>query len=364
MRNIKYNDYRRFFALIMLFTFILGVSGCGNLSKSYKISKVTPKNGSFSISHKSATAGTKITISSVKANSGYKIDAVSVKTSKNKNVTTKKSGNSWTFTMPEDNVSVSVVFTRNTTTTKATTTQPTKPKTEPTTTTATDDNVLQNNRIPFSEAIKDDNQKALSGSNIVEIAQSQIGYHGGRCFKENGEWYLDFSSKDLVSYNSGKKPAKWTKYTYFSYGEATGRIKGYKNDTDQENWCAHFVTWCARKAGLSESKVRSSSTASAQYINKVPNDGKKENYDKINAGDLVFLSSDGTKEKINHVGIVTSFINKYDPVTKTGEVRMTTIEGNYGNVVRERQEEVIYRNGRSQQLASDGRYVVGFNNCQ
>lgn len=125
----------------MLFVFILCASGCSNSQKKYDINAVRPKNGTYSISHKSATAGTKITITITPKN-GYKIGSVSVTKRDSKTVAVSGSGKKRTFTMPEDNVYVRVSFVSNEPTTASTTTT-TKASTKATTTTSTLGNVNQ-----------------------------------------------------------------------------------------------------------------------------------------------------------------------------------------------------------------------------
>ena len=72
---------------------------------SYSISKASTSNGSFDLSATSAHKGDTITVTT-KPNTGYEVKSVTY----NGSSASKKSDNSYTFTMPAENVTVSVEF--------------------------------------------------------------------------------------------------------------------------------------------------------------------------------------------------------------------------------------------------------------
>ena len=115
---------------------------------------------------------------------------------------------------------------------------------------------------------------------IVEVAKTQLGYTEG-------------SSKDN------------------KYGATFG--------VNNADWCAFFVSWCAKEAGISTSIIKRQGIASpfSKYFNIPNTHGSSEDYFP-KPGDLVFYAQDGGSHY--HVGIVET-VNK-----ATGKI--TTIEGN------------------------------------
>ena len=106
---------------------------------------------------------------------------------------------------------------------------------------------------------------------------------------------------------------------YTKYGKFTG--------TNGQYWCASFVSWCVKKAGVSTSVVPK--TASTLVMAKKSKSYRKwsaSNFYNLKRGDVIFFSrtksltyKNGNKA-VHHVGIVTS-VNK-----KKGTV--TIVEGN------------------------------------
>lgn len=122
---------------------------------------------------------------------------------------------------------------------------------------------------------------------------------------------------------------------YTKYGDEFGDPSG--------SWCAHFVDWCAKKAGILTTKAM----ASCPYIPQeglVPNvydwykanrrslipkmDTSSANYPKL--GDLVIIDNDGETTGTDHIGIVAAVSGK----------TVTVIEGNSSDMV----QKLDYKN--------------------
>lgn len=117
-----------------------------------------------------------------------------------------------------------------------------------------------------------------------------------------------------------------------------GYKNGYNNDTcygawygcNNNPWCAMFVSWCERKAGVSQSVVPNMKCADRSFYQ---NSGlyKKSQYRGGNyipkAGDLIFLDTDyDGRDWSDHIGIVKSANATY----------VYTVEGNSGGAVKEK----------------------------
>ena len=89
-----------------------GGGGGGSRSRTtiYQVSVTNPRNGSLKVSRDSAASGTTVTITAT-PNTGYRLTSVRVAGIRN-NVTVNGSGNTRTFTMPSENVTVSAEFER------------------------------------------------------------------------------------------------------------------------------------------------------------------------------------------------------------------------------------------------------------
>ena len=144
----------------------------------------------------------------------------------------------------------------------------------------------------------------LSGNwrqDLVAVALSQVGYHEG------------WSKED---YGGGSATA-WG--NFIEYGSIYGGL-------DAE-WCAMFVSWCARQAQLPYYAVGNAARAASDgaggtgsywfHVYKAWPD-----YYTPKAGDLVFFTSDGYYS--NHVGIAV----------KVTDTELWTVEGNALNAVR------------------------------
>lgn len=137
---------------------------------------------------------------------------------------------------------------------------------------------------------------------IVNVAMTQLGYHEGNSASElgGGNWN---GTGNCVEYNYGNKSVYSNGGTY-SYA-----------------WCASFVTWCARQAGISTSTVINSVSCDnfvSNFKSRSQYKTRSSGYKPI-AGDLIFfLSSDSNRTYASHVGIVVG----------TDSSGVYTIEGN------------------------------------
>jgi hypothetical protein len=93
------------------------------------------------------------------------------------------------------------------------------------------------------------------------------------------------------------------------------------------NWCASFVTWCAREAGFTIPDIPGDFWASMAKVEAWKYWAKQQNYwlglaiEKMARGDVVvFEWQDGDKE-LDHIGIVASYAHG----------KLVTYKGNRGN---------------------------------
>ena len=159
----------------------------------------------------------------------------------------------------------------------------------------------------------------LSGdyrADLVNVALSQVGYHEG---------------DSLADYAGGNALGK---ENYIEYSSAFFGVNG--------QWCAMFISWCARQAGIPKYVLNNAARAAAdgaggngQYYFHIAT-RKPKDYKPL-PGDLVFFSHNGYSS--SHVGIVAE-------VTEDG---IRTVEGNSNNAVRINEYDfdspVIYRYG-------------------
>ncbi len=132
-------------------------------------------------------------------------------------------------------------------------------------------------------------------ADLIAVARTQLGYAE-----------LDPSTGYPIAHNG--------KAGYTKYGESFGAPTG--------EWCAYFVSWCARQAGIPTSVVPRLGNCAASvkwYKNhsvfRTPSSGYIPK-----AGDIVFYNWSGG-ETAKHVGIVTGVSGK----------NLYTIEGNTGD---------------------------------
>lgn len=166
-------------------------------------------------------------------------------------------------------------------------------------------------------------------SNIVTIALSQLGYH-------------ESSSKSKLSGTSSGK-GNCTEY---------GRYYGMT----QAAWCAMFVSWCAREAGVSTSVIPKYA-AVRNYHSYYKKKGRFYSWTKTRKksyvpkqGDLIIYANvkGGTA---HHIGYVVS-------VTYTSsKIKIVTVEGNSSDQVRKK-TLTLKRSNSSGKI--NGQYILGF----
>lgn len=144
----------------------------------------------------------------------------------------------------------------------------------------------------------------LTGNNrtdLIEVAKTQIGYHEGN------------STSDLGGGNSSGS-GNYTEYGYW-YGM-------------QDQWCAMFVSWCLRQAGVPNSVVQSHASCTnwvSWFQTNATYYTRSSGYVPA-SGDIIFFKSDAVTRASDHVGIVNYVSGN----------TVYTIEGNSSNQVRTR----------------------------
>jgi hypothetical protein len=170
--------------------------------------------------------------------------------------------------------------------------------------------VTVNTTVPISGIAENrDHQKSAaaavttgtagSKARFLAVANSQVGYRNGN---KSG-------SNVVFPYSNADGPG-WTKYTYYSTWATNENLK----------WCATYVSWCAEIAGVGSSIYRCRGSQEMRdkcgtYITK-----SNATSSNIKAGDLFYLSNDGNRTGIYHVGIVS--------IDYTGNGSISTVEGN------------------------------------
>lgn len=153
----------------------------------------------------------------------------------------------------------------------------------------------------FSQLAAVDTASGNQRDIFVEVAESQVGYHESN------------SASELSGTSTGGG-------NYTEYGRALG-VNGLP-------WCAIFVSWCARQAGVDAIKT---STTAGPFSNNVYawSDVANGRYTP-RAGDIVTYkwASAGSAITYSHVGILSSCIRNSD-----GSFKLTVIEGNANNDV-------------------------------
>ena len=141
-------------------------------------------------------------------------------------------------------------------------------------------------------------------TDLVNVARSQLGYHEGD------------NTSQLHGESSGS--SNYTEYGYW-YGT---QVQGHSGGS-YYSWCAYFISWCARQAGIPTSIISNASYACAGSDN-----GDFKNLDYYargsytpKVGDLVFFCWEGNSSCWDHVEIVIG--------VSSSEV--TTLGGNTGD---------------------------------
>lgn len=136
---------------------------------------------------------------------------------------------------------------------------------------------------------------------IVNIALSQVGYH-------EGDSRDDFGGGNLFGKN------EYTEYNYFN-GDIGGDYSYY--------WCASFVTYCARQAGIPEETIMNSVSCD-RFVERFLSRGEyisiksNKNFRPQTADFIFFLEDGADREYASHIGIVIGCDEKY----------VYTVEGN------------------------------------
>ena len=147
-------------------------------------------------------------------------------------------------------------------------------------------------------------------TDLVNVARSQLGYHEGD------------SIEDLNGTGSGS--GNYSEYGYWFGTQVKGNTYGH-----YYAWCAMFVSWCARQAGIPTSVISNAAYAHADGSNSSGGysyfhvDYKSPTEYTPQEGDLIFFDKASQAGEWDHVGIVIGVSN--------GQVY--TIEGNASNAV-------------------------------
>ncbi len=155
----------------------------------------------------------------------------------------------------------------------------------------------------------------LSGDNrsdIVTVALSQIGYHEG-------------NSTSQFHGTNGSGTGNFTEFNYLF-----GKLDGNGDGSVEYGyaWCAAFVSWCARQAGVKKSVLASyaSCTLWVDYFRQRQQYFSRASGYVPKTGDIIFFRQPTTQRTSDHVGIV---------IYSDGN-NVYTIEGNTSNQVKRR----------------------------
>lgn len=164
-----------------------------------------------------------------------------------------------------------------------------------------------------------------SVSKLISVAQNEVGYH-----EKNSNANLD--QKTASNDGSGN----YTKY-----------MKEISPSTNPEAWCAAFVSWCARHAGIGKDEIPNYIGCSDGW-SKI---GNKVSNSNVKPGDLLFKSNN------HHTGIVKGKDDKY----------IYTIEGNHSDKVAEVKHSISDTNwkyARPKYKNNDAQNLVGSANAE
>lgn len=140
-------------------------------------------------------------------------------------------------------------------------------------------------------------------ADVASVAMSQLGYHEGA------------SPDDFDGLNTSSS-LNYTEYNYL-YGSLDGY--GYA-------WCATFVSWCLRQAGVAEN-IAPSHCNCAAWVKKFRSMSRFKDSGTYapKTGDIIFFKARGGDSVSGHVGIVLYVRNNY----------VYTIEGNTSDAVKQ-----------------------------
>ncbi len=167
----------------------------------------------------------------------------------------------------------------------------------------------------------------------IAIALSQVGYHEG---DSQGEMDGESSdgSRDFVEYN--------VLYGKLDNAQGNGLSYGYY-------WCASFVNWCLRQAGVGEADSGGAEVSCERWIASCRESGiynSKSGYFP-KSGDMIFFRDVGSSRSATHIGLVLY----------SDGAKVYTVEGNSSSSG-DYSENGEYVALRSYELGS--RYIVGY----
>jgi len=195
---------------------------------------------------------------------------------------------------------------------------------------------------------------------VIAIALSQLGYHEGNSDADFGGDSTD-GVRDFVEYNvlAGK----------FDNGQGNGVSYGYY-------WCASFVNWCLRQAGVSPEASAGAEISCQRWIAACSDEGifKARGSYIPSAGDMIFFRDKGSSVSSTHIGLVlyvsggrvhtvegnTSFTNDYSSDGEYVAIKSYPLDSDYivGYGCPEyNQEDSLLRVDYSGALKTRGQYI-------
>lgn len=144
---------------------------------------------------------------------------------------------------------------------------------------------------------------------VLSVAFTQLGYHEGNSEADMDGLNLSGDS-NFVEYNR--------LYGKLDNGEGNGTSYGYA-------WCAAFVSWCLRQAGIKKSVATTAVSCrvmTSWYQSKSQFKEHSSGYTPI-AGDIIMFVNEIGSTTANHVGLVVGVKDGY----------VYTVEGNSGGEV-------------------------------
>ena len=177
---------------------------------------------------------------------------------------------------------------------------------------------------------------SLSGDgarDVVAIAMSQVGYHEGDSESDFGGQSTT-GTRDYVEYN--------VLYGKLDNGQGNGVSYGYY-------WCASFVNWCLRQAGIPEDATAGAEVSCQRWFSACKSEGiyKSKSGYIPQLGDIIFFKDKGSAVDSTHVGLV-----RY-----SDGHNVYTVEGNTSNG-NEYSSNGEYVALKKHALSSD--YIVGY----
>ncbi len=161
---------------------------------------------------------------------------------------------------------------------------------------------------------------ALSGiwaDDVVAVAASQLGYQ-----ESSRNYLVPEDAREDASTEEATVKKGYTRYGAW-YGDPYG------------DWCAMFASFCLHYAGVPEDRMPLAAETSS-WAASLADCGLYTDVAEARPGDLLFFSmEDETRQRIDHVGIVSGTEPAYDKTGGYEVSALSVIEGNSGNEVRE-----------------------------